>query len=300
MNRRSSLKHTLKETDFILYITCILLTAFGALMVHSATLTEAKAEGVAISRDCLIMILAASVGIILCFIISLLDYDSLTRLWLIVGGISLLLILALFKWGEAAPGRPDAKCWLPIIDAGGFSVNFQPSELAKIAFILTFTAHIDAVKDSINTFKNVLLLTVHAFVPIGLIVITGDLGSAIVFLFIFIGMMFIAGVKLRYFAIAIGLGVVAAPILWTQFLATFHKQRILAIYYPDALSETVYNNMIYQQQKCVNAIGSGRFFATDFLKELILRLPQAAFPLTKATWFFLLLAKSSGSSAASL
>lgn len=282
MNRRSSLKHTLKETDFILYITCILLTAFGALMVHSATLTEAKAEGVTISRDCLIMILAASVGIILCFIISLLDYDSLTRLWPIVGGISLLLILALFKWGEAAPGRPDAKCWLPIIDAGGFSVNFQPSELAKIAFILTFTAHIDAVKDSINTFKNVLLLTVHAFVPIGLIVITGDLGSAIVFLFIFIGMMFIAGVKLRYFAIAIGLGVVAAPILWTQFLATFHKQRILAIYYPDALSETVYNNMIYQQQKCVNAIGSGRFFGDGLFKGTYTQAAAGSVPVNES------------------
>lgn len=266
MNRKSSLKLTLKETDFVLYITCILLSAFGALMVHSATLTEAAADGLTMSRDCLIMILAAGVGIIFCYIISLLDYDALIRLWPVIGGICLLLILALFKWGEAAPGREDAVCWLPIIKTGSFSVNFQPSELAKIGFIVTFTAHIDAVKDTINSVKNVLLLTAHALVPIGLIIRTGDLGSAIVFAFIFVGMMFIAGVKLRYFAIAVGIGIAAVPLLWTQFLATFHKQRILAIYYPEALSETVYKNMIYQQQRCVNAIGSGQFWGDGLFK----------------------------------
>ncbi len=282
MNRRSSLKYTLKETDFVLYIMCILLSAFGSLMVYSATLTEASADGTAVSRDCLMMIIASAIGIFFCIIISMLDYDSLTRLWPIIGGISLLLILALFKWGEAAPGRPDARCWLPIINVGGFSVNFQPSELAKIAFIVTFTAHIDAVKDSINTFKNVLLLTVHAFIPIGLIVITGDLGSAIVFLCIFIGMMFIAGVKLRYFAIAIGLGIVAAPILWIKFLATFHKQRILAIYYPSALTETVYNNVTYQQQKCISAIGSGRFFGDGLFKGTYTQATSGSVPVNES------------------
>jgi len=273
VNRKNSLKLAIKETDFIVYLTCILLTAFGTLMVHSATLTEAAADGLRVSRDCLIMALAAGVGIVICYVISLLDYDALIRLWPVFGGICLLLILALFKWGEAAPGREDAVCWLPIIKTGSFTVNFQPSELAKIGFIVTFTAHIDAVKDTINSVKNVILLTAHALVPIGLIVITGDLGSAIVFALMFVGMMFIAGVKLRYFAIAVGIGVAAIPLLWTQFLATFHKQRILAIYYPEALSETVYKNMIYQQQRCVNAIGSGQFWGDGLFKGTYTQSP---------------------------
>lgn len=266
MSKKSAIKYALKETDFLLYITCILTSAFGALMVYSATRNEAMRDGDMISRDCLIMILAASVGIIACFFISYLDYDAIVRLWPLAGGVCLLLLLLLFPFGDGPSDRPDARCWLPIIKTDGFVVNFQPSELAKIGFLITFTAHIEAVKDNINSIKNVLLLTLHAIVPIGIIIITDDLGSAIVFACIFVGMMFVAGIHMRYFAVAAG-GIVAfVPLLWTKFLAGFHKRRILAIYYPSALSEDVYKDVIYQQQRGVNAIGSGGFFGDGLFK----------------------------------
>lgn len=266
MSKKSAIKYALKETDFLLYITCILTSAFGALMVHSATRNEAMADGDLIGRDCLIMILAASVGIIACFFISYLDYDAIVRLWPLAGGVCLLLLLILFPLGEGAPGREDAKCWLRIIDTDSLTVRFQPSELAKIGFLITFTAHIEAVKDNINSIKNVLLLSLHAIVPIGIIILTDDLGSAIVFAFIFVGMMFVAGVHMRYFAVAAGAVVAFVPLLWTKFLAGFHKRRILAIYYPSALSEDVYKDIIYQQQRGLNAIGSGQFFGDGLFK----------------------------------
>ncbi len=235
-------------------------------MVHSATRNDAISDGLLFSRDCLIMIAAASVGIIACIIISYLDYDALVRLWPVAGGVCLLLLLILFPFGEGAPGREDARCWLRVIDFGGLVVRFQPSELAKIGFLLTFTAHIEAVKENINSVKNILLLTVHALVPIGVVILTGDLGSAMVFAFIFIGMMFVSGVQLRYFAIAIGGAVAFVPLIWTKFLASFHKYRILAIYFPSSLSEDVYEKFIYQQQRGVNAIGSGQFWGDGLFK----------------------------------
>lgn len=258
MSKKSAIRHTLKETDFLLYIACILTSAFGALMVYSATMNEAASSGLTISRDCLIMICASVLGIILCIFISLVEYNAMISLWPIVGGVCLLLLLSLFIFGDAPTDRPDAKCWLPIITTETFSLKFQPSELAKIGFIITFTAHIDAVKDDINRVKNVLLLTGHALIPIGIIVLTGDPGSAIIFGLMFVGMMFVAGVKLRYFIIAACGVVAAAPLLWVKALSNLHRQRILAIYYPSALSESVYNKVIYQQQRCVNAIGSGK------------------------------------------
>lgn len=266
MSKRGSLKPVLRETDFFLYLTCILTSAFGALMVYSATRNDAIADGDFISRDCLIMILASGVGIAFCILISFLDYDSVVHLWPFIGGICLLLILLLFPFGDGPSDRPNARCWLPIITLGDTKVNFQPSELAKIGFIITFTAHIEAVKDNINSIRNVLLLSLHALVPIGLIIITDDLGSAIVFALIFVGMMFVAGVKLRYFAVAIGMGIAFIPLLWTKFLSAFHRQRILAIYYPEALSEYDYKKIIYQQQRCVNAIGSGQFWGDGLFK----------------------------------
>ncbi len=266
MSSKGSIKYALKETDFVLFLLCLFTTAFGVLMVHSATRNEAIADGLFMSRDCLVMIIAASVGIIACIIISYLDYDAIVRLWPLAGGVSLLLLLILFPFGEGAPGREDARCWLRVIDVGGLVVRFQPSELAKIGFLVTFTAHIEAVKDNINSIKNVLLLLIHAIVPIGIIIITDDLGSAMVFAFIFIGMMFVSGVQLRYFAIAIGGAVAFVPLIWTKFLAAFHKYRILVIYYPSSLSEDIYEKYIYQQQRGVNAIGSGLFWGDGLFK----------------------------------
>lgn len=273
MSKKGTLKPVLKETDFFLYLMCIFTSAFGALMVYSATRNEAIEDGILLSRDCLIMVIASGVGIALCLLISFLDYDSLVRLWPFIGGVCLLLILLLFPFGDGPSDRPNARCWLPILSFGDTKVNFQPSELAKIGFIITFTAHIEAVKDNINSIKNVLLLTLHALVPIGLIIITDDLGSAIVFALIFVGMMFVAGVKLRYFAVAIGAIIAFVPLLWTKFLSAFHRQRILAIYYPEALSEYDYKKIIYQQQRCVNAIGSGQFWGDGLFKGAYTQSP---------------------------
>ncbi len=266
MSKKSLIKYALKETDFILFLLCVFTTAFGVLMVHSATRNDAIADGDLISRDCLVMIFAASAGIAACVVISFLDYDAVVRLWPLAGGFCLLLLLILFPFGEGAPGREEAKCWLRVIDVGGLVVRFQPSELAKVGFLITFTAHIEAVKDNINSIKNVLLLLVHAIVPIGIIILTDDLGSAMVFAFIFVGMMFVSGVQLRYFAVAIGAAVAFVPLIWTKFLASFHKYRILAIYYPSSLSEDVYEKYIYQQQRGVNAIGSGQFWGDGLFK----------------------------------
>ena len=67
MAKNSSIKYHIKETDLLLYITCILTSAFGALMVYSATLHDAVRDGDAITRECLLMIIASGVGILACF-----------------------------------------------------------------------------------------------------------------------------------------------------------------------------------------------------------------------------------------
>lgn len=266
MGKKSTIKYALKETDFLLFLTCVLTSAFGALMVSSATRNDAIESGSLISRECLVMILAAGVGMIICLFISFLDYDAVVGLAPFIGGFCVLLLLSLFIFGEGTADRPDAICWIPIIKTDSFSVYFQPSELVKIGFIITFTAHINAVKEDINSLKNIILLTAHALVPIAIIILTDDLGSAIVFGLMFVGMMFVAGVKLRYFAVAIGAVIAFVPLLWTKFLASFHKRRILAIYYPEALSEDVYRDVVYQQQRGLNAIGSGQFWGDGLFK----------------------------------
>ncbi len=282
MNDR--MKNAFKDTDFILFFACLAASIYGFLMVHSATRNEALESGLPISRELIVMIASAAIGIILCVIISYFDYNSIERMWFFVGAVCLLLILALFVWGEAPEDRPNAKCWLPILQKP-FTVYFQPSELAKIGFLITFSTHAEKVRRDMNKIINVLLLSLHALVPIGLIILTDDLGSAIVFGFMFIGMMFMAGLKIRYFVAAFGAIAAAIPVLWTKFLSNFHRQRILAVYYPDALSETVYKARIYQQQRAVNAIGAGGLFGDGLFKGTYTQSP-AGIPVNESDMVF--------------
>lgn len=265
VSRLKGLKYTIIETDLVLLFTCILTSAFGILMVYSATMSKLK-EGELLDRDCIIMIAAVALGLAGCIVISLLDYEAFIRLWPVVGGISIILMVLLFFIGDAPSDRPDAICWINIPLGAGRSVSLQPSELVKIGFIITFTAHIDAVKDDINSLKNVLLLCLHGIVPVGLVILTGDLGSALVFVAIFVAMMFIAGVNFRYFIAAAVAGIVASPILWVKFFSEYQKKRFLAVYWPSALEEAEYKTFIFQQQRCVNAIGSGRLLGSGLFK----------------------------------
>ncbi len=279
MNDR--LKNSFKETDFLLLFGCLAASVYGFLMVHSATRNDALESGLPLSRELIVMIVSAAIGILFCIIISFFDYNSIERMWFFVAAVCLLLILALFVWGEAPEDRPNAKCWLPT----PFGVYFQPSELAKVGFLITFSNHVERVRRDMNKPLNVLLLTLHALVPIGLIILTDDLGSAIVFGFMFTGMMFMAGLKIRYFVAAFGAIAAAVPVLWTKFLSNFHRQRILAIYYPEALSETVYKARIYQQQRAVNAIGAGGLFGDGLFKGTYTQ-SEAGIPVNESDMVF--------------
>lgn len=259
MNILQSIKRGLKTTDKLLLSLCLLTSAFGVLMVYSATYSTLE-EGDLISRTAMVMLLAVLVGVTMCIIISYIDYELVLRFWMIIGGVCLLMMLLLFPFGSAPPDRPDAKTWFDFK-----IINFQPSELFKIAFIITFSVHLDYVGDEINKLKNAILLCLHGGIPAVIVILTGDLGSALVFVFIFIGMMFASGLAARYFAAAGAFILAAVPILWFGFFSDFQKGRILAVYAPDSLDTALYKKYIFQQQQSVNAIGSGKLFGRGLL-----------------------------------
>lgn len=243
---RNTLHSFFKGTDFLLISLCLIVSFFGCLFVHSATLSSIS-EGQSLSRDSRTMIIAVSAGLIISLIISMLDYEFILKLWPIIAGGSLLLMVSLFFFGVGPDARSDANTWLKF-----GPVFFQPSELVKIAFVITFTVHLELIGDGIEKIKNILFLCVHAGLYIGLVVLTGDIGSSLVFIFIFIGMMFIANLKTRYFAIGLLAVIAAVPLIWTKVFSQIQKERFLALFYPND-----YPDVIYQQNQSIKAIGSG-------------------------------------------
>ena len=245
-----SIEKFIKETDLYMLALCFIASVAGVIAVFSATRFNLE-EGAVISRDAIVMIAAVVLGLIICMVISAIDYEIILKLWPVVAGVSIALMLALFIWGTGPSERSDVITWLPF-KIGGFSIYFQPSELLKIAFIITFAVHIELASDRLDKILNILLLCVHGAVPTLLVVITGDMGSALVFLMIFAIMMFMAGIKLRYFAVALLTVVAAFPIVWVKVFNNIQRDRFLALIYPDS-----YSDIIYQQLQGKNAIGSG-------------------------------------------
>lgn len=248
----------IKETDKVTFFTALLASVYGLLLVYSATHSSLK-NGAIISSDVRIMIISVTLGVIFAILVSNIDYEIISKLWpvIAIGCIGLMIVTRI--WGVAPPLRPDAKSWLKI---GSF--GFQSSELLKVGFIISFAYHIDLVKTKINEFKHILLLLVHAAIPVGLVVITGDMGSALIFIIMFVGMMFMANVRLLYFISGLALAVIGAVVTWNFEIKPFNniqRERILGLFFPEE-----YPAVMYQQENAKIAMGSGGLLGKGYLQ----------------------------------
>ena len=248
MLKRIRLTEYIRETDWILLLLCAVTSVYGTLMVHSATIVDIEGRA-PFSRDTRTMILAVLMGLTLSVAISLIDCNFITKLYPLIGAVSILMMLVLFipGVGVGPAERQDAKTWIRL-----GSLYFQPSELVKIGFIITFGVHLDLVGDRLREIKQLIFLCIHGIIPVGLVILSGDLGSALVFMAIFIVMMFCAGVQLRYFLIGVAGVCAAAPGVWYFLFSNTQKERFLGLFYPD-----LYKDIMYQQNYGLEAIQHG-------------------------------------------
>lgn len=244
----NDIKSLFRQTDKILLLLSVALSVFGGLMVCTATF-----DGVSyFSRDTVVMFIALAIGVAACLVISLIDYEIIYKLWWFIAGVCLLLMLLLIPFGVAPDGRSDAKSWLNL-----GVVFLQPSEVLKIGFVVTFSLHLSKVKNDLASIKNVMLLCIHAAIPVLLVVMTGDMGSALIFICMFIGMMYAAGVHWLYFPAGMLLVVAAAPFIWLKVFSNIQRDRILALINPES-----YPDEIWQQSQAANAIKAGGLTGT--------------------------------------
>ncbi len=237
-----------KETDKIILLLCFVCSAYSVLLMCGI-----HHSGMATIRAVQMQIITSLLGLVAAMIISSFDYHFLSKLWKLYYPVCIGLVVLTYFFGEQRVESVDDKAWLPIPFLG---INFQPSELLKIAFILTFALHLEKVGEGIKDIKNLLFLCVHGAIPCLLIHFQGDDGTALIFLFIFLSMLFSAGIQLRYIIIAGSALIVAAPLAWLYLLSSDQKLRILALFIPDLDT----NGILYQQYNAKIAIGSGGGF----------------------------------------
>lgn len=283
----SQIKSFIKDTDKFLLFLCIALSAFGILLVSSAT----HSADTLFSRDAKVMLLAVAAGVFASLIISIIDYNFIVRLWPVIGAVCLLLMLLLLipGVGVGPSSRSDVKTWIKIAQFGSSMLYFQPSELVKIGFIITFSVHIDTISDNINSLKNILLLCIHGAVPVALVIITGDMGSALIFLIIFVVMLFTAGVSLKYFLSGAVFVAAAVPLMWNFVMTSIQKDRILALFDPEK-----YPDIIYQQEQGLKAIRNGGMFGMGAFNGTYTQSPTASVPENENDMIFSVIGEEFG------
>ena len=246
----------IKGTDFLTMFTALAASIYGLTLVYSASYSSLS-DGKVISSDVRSMPVSVIGGFIISVILSNIDYDVISKLWPIVAAGCVGLMIFTFFFGVAPPSRPDSKCW---IDLKIF--YFQPSELMKVGFIISFSYHLDLVRDKINKIKTIIPLVIHGAIPVGLVILTGDAGSALIFLIMFIGMLFFARVNIGYFVAGFCAIFVGFAVAWkTGIINGIQRQRIVALFYPEQ-----YADAMYQQTNGKIAIGSGGLFGQGFLQ----------------------------------
>ncbi len=196
-------------------------------------------------------LISMGMGLIAAVIMSFIDYRKLVKLWFIFAPAALILVgLTFTSLGYQRAGADD-QAWIQI---GSFS--FQPSEVLKLAFILPLAYHLSRDEEEMNKPLHMLLLCIHALVPIGIVGLQGDYGTAIVFVFIFVFMICSAKISWKYLVAGPFVAAAGIAAMWFFALDEFHKKRVTILFHPGTDPE----NIEYQQDLGLMALKSGKIF----------------------------------------
>lgn len=214
-------KERMGMIDPVLLICTLILTAMSL-----STLGGGLGEMMDFSKSAyIVQIVSVILGIGMMIAITMIDYEEFIDKF---GGIfyvgALLLLGVTLVFGIAAGSNKSYLRFGP--------VGIQASEFVKAAYIMTFSKHLASVKDKINNIKNLAGLALHAGLIIGLILISGDLGVALVYMAFTLIMLFCAGLSSWLFAGVGALALIGFPYIWPH-LHEYQQKRILVGFNPE-------------------------------------------------------------------
>ena len=237
----------LHEADILILILSFISAVYGVLLISSVL----KRTG---GSELYVQIGAFVIGLVLFVLFSYLDIDIIADKYGFLLIFSILFLLTLQFWGVGLEETGN-RAWLRF-----FGIGIQPAEVVKITFIIIIAKMIvnHRERKTLNTFVSLLQIVLVFSVIFALIVfVSMDLGSALIYLFILAAMLYIGGLKLRWFALS-GAVVAAAFPLILNSLSDKQKNRILAPFIPDQIDPDR-QGILWQSSQSIKAISSGGF-----------------------------------------
>jgi len=233
-----------RRFDWLLLGAVLLLVVFGLTTLLSLS-------GVSPFPFFRRQILWAGVGLILLLAASLVDF----RLFRVQSGAVLALYLvSLLLLGVTLAGTFSVRGVEAWIRLG--NVFFQPVELTKLSLVILFAKFFSGRHVEIYRLRHILASGLYLVLPVGLILLQPDLGSALVLGAIWMAMIIFSGIRLRHFLMLLFVLIILGLGAWYLILAPYQKARITSFFNPYSDPQ----GSGYQMIQSMIAVGSGRMW----------------------------------------
>jgi rod shape determining protein RodA len=231
--------------DWLLFGAIACLSIIGVAMIYSTT------GGWRLPT---IQIYAIVIGAVVFLICLAVDYRALTDKSHLIYLALLGLLVYVLLFGSTAGG---ARRWISL---GAF--NLQPSEFAKVGVALVLAKFFGENRRGAPTVGDLIVAVLLTSVPLVLIARQPDLGTAVTLAPIFLGIAYVAGMRMRIFGILAVVAIIAAPIAWNFALKEYQKSRIETFLDPSQDAK----GAGYQQIQAQITVGSGGLTGKGYMK----------------------------------
>jgi rod shape determining protein RodA len=239
----------IKYLDTTLAVTYFLLLLMGLALIYSTSLNGDRSSFI---KQLIYLVFA----VFLFFFFAYFDFRAVTRLSRYVYVFLFFALVLVLKFGHAVNGSAR---WFD------FKIlSFQPAEFMKLVLVLVLARFFAVRRGQINTLRNLLLSFLYALLPIALIYKEPDLGSAVIILLIWIGILFLSNVKKKVFVYLFLVLAVFSGISWTYILKDYQRNRIETFINPSRDPR----GRGYNVQQAIIAVGSGGIFGRGLGKGL--------------------------------
>jgi rod shape determining protein RodA len=219
------IRGNIRHFDFILMAVALALVAYGAILIYSGSLTTYGQGAEALRHPVARQLAFAAVGVVAAILLSRVDYRSLGYGWIGLYASILAVLVFVLVVGSIAYG---SRRWIEI---GGTQV--QPSEIAKLGIIIVLAKYLSDNQERLKEGRVFLTSLAIAAVPAALVFAEPDLGSAVIFAAIWLGMVIMAGARARHVFALLGGFLASVPFAIAVVLTDYQRERLALFLDPD-------------------------------------------------------------------
>lgn len=241
----------LRRLDWLLIICVLLLVGIGLLSIYSSSL--GKGDFFNFKKQVIFL----GIGIFLMLVLSFFDWRAFQENPYLILALYFLCIIALAGLFFFGPVIRGVRGWYKI-----GSISLDPIEFTKIILLILLAKYFSMRHIEMYRLSHIILSGFYIMLPAVLIFFQPNMGSALILVFLWVGILVISGIKLRHFLILVLCGLLVLVLSWSFLLKDYQKERVISFIFPRI--EPL--GMSWSQTQAKIAIGSGGIFGQGISK----------------------------------